>query len=84
MDEKYEETKFNCINCRSTENIYTIEQKNEHHEIIGLIFVCENCIDIMTGREMKISFGDDLYKPENEETVIEVSEYQYTGNEVWN
>ena len=87
-DETMEETEFYCVKCGSSKDLYTLEQKNTRHQVIGVIFVCGACSDSLTGKTLKISFGDE---PVNN-TDVDMSEYdslfemnnEITGYEIWN
>lgn len=88
MKEKVEEvidtTSFNCAKCRNSKNLYSLEQKNLNHEVIGIIFVCEDCIDSMTGKTMQISFGDDVEFTEDYADELMDENEGLSGQEVWN
>ena len=83
-EEEMEETDFYCARCRTTEDIYTLEQKNAHHEVIGVIFVCGQCADSLTGKQMEIRFGTEQMESPADINIEETEEVDLTGRETWN
>lgn len=74
---------YYCAKCRTKEGICTLEQTNEHNEIIGVIFVCKSCSDNMMGQRMELNFiSDDEYMEDLMDAIFdeaEIDEYK-----VWN
>lgn len=83
-EDEFEETEFNCARCRTTEDLYTLEQKNQHHEVIGMIFVCGACADNLTGKQMEIRFGKEQMDSPSDINMEDMSSTDLDGRETWN
>ncbi len=51
--------KFHSCVCTSDE-VFAVEQKNFEGQTIGVVFVCDGCLDKVTGNEIQISIGDPI------------------------
>lgn len=54
--DKQSAEKFNatCIHCGATDNIQMWPHRNEHGDMIGFVFACAGCADIVRGITLEI------------------------------
>jgi len=49
---------FCCASCGALKNVYAQEQLNDEEKVIGILFICNDCVDMMNEKNICVGFID--------------------------
>jgi hypothetical protein len=76
---------YYCAKCRAKEDLLTVEQKNDHNEVVGMIVLCHNCTDSVKGKRIEISFvGKDDFLEEIMDNIFDEAGLDINKYNAWN